>query len=498
MIQCHDNPDADAIGSGYGLYLYFQSEGKNVRFIYSGKNRISKSNLVLLVDELQIPIEYVEPGKELPGETDLLLMADCQYGEGNVTPFEAPQVAVIDHHQVAKELPPLSDVRSGMGSCATIVWDLLKAEHYPVEQDKKLMTALYYGLYMDTASLTEINRPLDRDLRDSSNYDKALMNRLRNANITLDELKIAGVSLLGYEYYEEFRYAILHADPCDPNILGLISDFALTVDSVDVVLIYSIMPFGVKFSVRSCRKEIEANDLAAYLASGVGSGGGHRMKAGGLIQYELVTGEMLEKEGYSKTKLGFKAVDLLRDRMDNYFHAMEHMDTAKDQPDLSQYKIYKKKQITEGFVKADELFRIGEEIQVRMETGDITVKVQPETYFVINIEGEVHPIMADAFHKSYEPGTDAFSIEIEYSPTVKSLVSGETYDLLACAKTCTTSENVRVYARQLDKNIKVFTKWDEEGYMRGKVGDYLVVRMEDTTDYYTVSKKLFESYYSEV
>ena len=23
IIQCHDNPDADAIASGYGLYCYF-------------------------------------------------------------------------------------------------------------------------------------------------------------------------------------------------------------------------------------------------------------------------------------------------------------------------------------------------------------------------------------------------------------------------------------------------------------------------------------------
>ena len=34
-VQCHDNPDADAIGSGYALYKYFEHNGKNVRLIYS-------------------------------------------------------------------------------------------------------------------------------------------------------------------------------------------------------------------------------------------------------------------------------------------------------------------------------------------------------------------------------------------------------------------------------------------------------------------------------
>ena len=55
-IQCHDNPDADAIASGYGLYCYFQSKGKDVSLVYSGRNQIQKSNLVLMRDMLKIPV----------------------------------------------------------------------------------------------------------------------------------------------------------------------------------------------------------------------------------------------------------------------------------------------------------------------------------------------------------------------------------------------------------------------------------------------------------
>ena len=31
VIQCHDNPDADAIGSGFALYSYFADKGQDVR-----------------------------------------------------------------------------------------------------------------------------------------------------------------------------------------------------------------------------------------------------------------------------------------------------------------------------------------------------------------------------------------------------------------------------------------------------------------------------------
>ena len=122
IIQCHDNPDADTIASGYGVYTYLKDKGKNVRLVYSGMNRITKANLVLMVDSLNIPIEYVET----LGKPELLITVDCQYGEGNVTSFDAEEIAIIDHHITVVDLPVLSKVKSNVGSCATIVWDLLK------------------------------------------------------------------------------------------------------------------------------------------------------------------------------------------------------------------------------------------------------------------------------------------------------------------------------------------------------------------------------------
>ena len=198
VIQCHDNPDADAIGSGFALYRYYKQLGKKVRFIYGGRFVINKSNLRLLVDELDIPIEHVT---ELDHEPELLLMTDCQYDGGNVQKFAAKEVAVIDHHQVITELPALSEVRSNIGSACTIVWDMLRNASVDVNLDDDVTTALYYGLYTDTNNFAEIHHPLDKDARDALWFNKSLVARLRNANLSLDELKIAGVAMLGYEYY---------------------------------------------------------------------------------------------------------------------------------------------------------------------------------------------------------------------------------------------------------------------------------------------------------
>ena len=60
VIQCHNNPDADTIACGFGVYLYLESKGKEPRLIYGGQNVIRKTNLVMLIRDLKIPIEHVD------------------------------------------------------------------------------------------------------------------------------------------------------------------------------------------------------------------------------------------------------------------------------------------------------------------------------------------------------------------------------------------------------------------------------------------------------
>ena len=140
-IQCHDNPDSDAIASGWSLYRYFQSEGKDVRLIYSGRNAITKANLSLMIEKLSIPIEYEKPSAETKFD-GLLITVDCQYGQMNVTKFEAEHVAVIDHHQ-GQTQAEFAEINPLLGSCSTRCWRLLQEVGYNILDDKELCTGLY-------------------------------------------------------------------------------------------------------------------------------------------------------------------------------------------------------------------------------------------------------------------------------------------------------------------------------------------------------------------
>lgn len=59
-IQCHNNPDADALASAYGVYCYFKKHGMAATIIYSGPAQIKKFSLKHMIEHCEIPIQYVE------------------------------------------------------------------------------------------------------------------------------------------------------------------------------------------------------------------------------------------------------------------------------------------------------------------------------------------------------------------------------------------------------------------------------------------------------
>ncbi|MFI3176860.1 MAG: DHH family phosphoesterase [Eubacteriales bacterium] len=485
-IQCHDNPDADAIGAGFALYEYFTKKEKTVRLIYSGRNAIQKTNLLLMLEHLAIPIEHVISSDEpIKG---LLLTIDCQYGAGNVTRLQADAVAIIDHHQMEIENVELCEIRSNLGSCSTLVWDMMKQEGYDFQGQTGVGTALFYGLFTDTNQFSEIYNPLDMDMRDDVTCNKSLVTLFRNSNLSLKELEIAGIALIRFIFNEDYQYAIIKAQPCDPNLLGLISDFLLQVDSVSTCIVYNELEDGYKLSVRSCSKEVRASELAKYVTSGVGSGGGHLEKAGGFIS----------KQQYIHKYKSLHSEAYFSERMNSYFQESQIIYAKEYEIDTSCMQRYRKKKIPLGFVKTIDLGMVGTPLTVRTLEGDLDIRVDEQIYIMIGLKGEVYPIQCHKFQASYEVLDRAYDLDIEYVPTVRRQQDGTSQNILCYAKSCVPTGEIHILARQLENVVKIFTLWDEEKYMLGKVGDYIAVRMDDAHDIYVVEQGVFQKTYETI
>lgn len=509
VIQCHDNPDADALASGFAVYMYLKEKGKNPRFIYGGRTAVRKSNLVMMIRELEIPVEHV---RELD-PPELLVTVDCQYGEGNVTYFEAKNVAVFDHHRVNGKLPAMNEVRSSLGACSTLIWQLLKEEGFEVNENPKLATALYYGLYTDTNEFTEIYHPLDKDLRDMADFSPHYITKFRNANLSIEELEVAGSALLRTDYIEEFRLAIVKAGPCDPNILGIISDLVLEVDAVDICLVFNVNPHGVKLSLRSCVKEVQASELAEEICKGLGSGGGHHVKAGGFLDMERVIPEYTEfcktrniiprmvygQDGETQRPSDSAIKAVIERRLVDYFEHSQIINAKDSDLDTSDMELYFRKPMPVGYVKGTDIFKAGTSITLRTMQGDIDTKIEEDTIIIIGIKGEIFLSRENNFRNRYRTYQWPFSLKhAEYNPTVKENSTGVSIPLMQYANVCVPTGQIKVRAKKLDHNVKLFTEWDETKYMRGHVGDYLIQRSDDNHDITTMDGKLFEECYAKV
>ena len=489
-IQCHDNPDADAIASGFGLYCFFRDQGKNVRLLYAGRNKVRKANLTLMLEKLGIPLEYLAHPGEKPVE-GLLITVDCQYGAGNVTKLPAEEIAVIDHHLLEVICTERMRLQPNMGSCATLVWTMLQEMQYPVEKNRDLGTALYYGLFMDTNQFSELSNPVDMDMRESLNFDKNMISLFRNSNISLQELEIAGVAMLRCNYNEDYQFAVIHSQPCDPNVLGLISDFLLQVAGVNTCVVYNEDSGGYKFSVRSCIREVNASELSDYLSAGIGSGGGHYEKAGGYISMKLYEEKYptLHSEAY------------FNNRMTQYFDTFRIVYAREREFPVEEAVKYVRRKSPIACVKASDLAELGRMVSVRTQNGTMDIDTRQNICFTLERNGELHRIEGDRFRRILGPADvrmpEDYCQNIAYIPRVKDGNDGSNHLLTEYVHMCMPRDAFCIYARKLTQGVKVFPTWDEDGYMTGRPGDYLAASEDDLHNIFIETEQNLLNYFEE-
>jgi len=481
-IQCHDTPDADAVGSGYALQRYLRSRGADAALVYGGPAIITKPNLLMFIDALKIKINHV---KKLPARVDLLITVDCQHGAGNVQNLglsNTARVVVIDHHRAEIPEDENTIIRPYLASCATLVWDLLNKADYKMEAGD--LNALYFGLYSDTNGLSELRHPLDRDLADEP-CDAGLVRKLRNASISKDELDIVAKALKSITLIG--RIGLFKAAPCDPNLLGFTSDIAQQVVGIDCCVIYCLQPHGIKLSIRSAAREIMASEIANFICEDAGSGGGAVEKAGGFMSYNEI----------SKVSGGSKPENYLKSRIREYLDRYDLVYADNNSIDFGALNSYKKIPLPVMFAKSTDVFPSGVKITIRTLEGDVDIITGDDVYLMIGILGEVYPIKRERFEASYDLTDDPPKVVFEYVPSVINRMTGERREILQYANNCVATDKKIVRAMRLKKHTKVFTNWDTDKYYIGDPSDWLVANEDNYNDCYIVKRDIFGDSYTE-
>ena len=235
-----------------------------------------------------------------------------------------------------------------------------------------------------------------------------------------------------------------------------------------------------------------ANELAARLCEGVGSGGGHKDKAGGFI-----SGDKLAETGLSPAAF-------LEERFKQYYGEYDLVYSENYEPDLGAMEQYRKLKIPIGFARSSDVFPVDTDIVVRTIEGDTFITADPDIYIMVGICQEIWPIRREKFEASYDEldgpyaPDETFRDETGYTPTVKDKKLGEAVSLEPFIRPCVPTGDSLIYAKKLDRRTKVFTAWNREGYMFGDAGDFLAVRDDDSRDVYVIEKNIFSRTYEKV
>lgn len=281
FIQPHNYPDQDALASAYGLSYLLQTKGLDTTICYKGE--IDKINTIAMVERLGIDVKKIED-IEFMNETSEIIIVDGQKGNVNMMDFVGNEIACIDHHKMQNtDMYRFADIRSGTGACASIITSYFIENNIEIPQN--VATALFYGIKMDTNSLsrgvTDLDLLMYCKLFKIANMDE--IRKLDSSTLAMEDLQAYACAINNLKVYNRVGIVNIGND-CAEAILGTMSDFILSLQEVTFSVVYSRRAGGIKFSVRSEDDRFDAAYIIQKALEGYGSGGGHASMAAGFVK----------------------------------------------------------------------------------------------------------------------------------------------------------------------------------------------------------------------
>ena len=280
FLQTHNFPDADAVASAFGLQQFLEYYGVSSTICYTGL--IDKSCLNRIIEHCGIEIINADDIHDM-SETDYIVTVDGQKFNSNFTDLIGYEVACIDHHPTFTKCHyKYKDIRL-VGACSSIIASYY--QHTQIPLNRRIATALLFGIRMDTCDLVRGARELDVEMVNFlyKYADNDFLAHLRQSNLELGDLKAYAAAIKNISVDNEIGFAKIPFE-CTDGLVAMISDFILSIDVVELSVVYAKRGSGLKFSVRSkSPKDFDAGKITSKALEGFGSGGGHSFMAGGFV-----------------------------------------------------------------------------------------------------------------------------------------------------------------------------------------------------------------------
>jgi nanoRNase/pAp phosphatase (c-di-AMP/oligoRNAs hydrolase) len=247
------------------------------------------------MEELGVPFERVENLE--PDRETVFALVDTQPGAGNNSlPRGRTAAIVLDHHPTAATdlSVPFADIRPEYGASASMIVEYLRAAR--LEPDRRLATALFYGIQSETMDLGREASEADVD---ASVYlyprtDPAAISRIRHARVPRGVYRSIHQGLERAWSQGDVVFAPLGRLEY-PDLVAQLADLFLQVHGVDWVIAAGRYEDSLLISLRTHTPDAHAGDLVQSVVGARGSAGGHGEMAGARIDLASMPDEEAER-----------------------------------------------------------------------------------------------------------------------------------------------------------------------------------------------------------
>lgn len=288
LIVIWGNPDPDAIASSYALLELVREFTPEVSIAYMGE--FTRPENAAMVNILKIPMRKFTYDMLKPQTVIATVDAQPSFN----WPVQLKFDVVVDHHPLNDlGAPKFADVRPTYGSTSTIFTEYYQAAG--IRMSKKIATALFYGLKVDTGNLTRNVSDADvaafRYLR--MRTDENMVRTIELSQLPVETLDYFAIAIANKKIRREVAFAYLGTIP-NPDMCVHVADFFIKLTGISWAVLACRSKDRVVVVFRSDGFRKHAGHLAEGLFMDYGSAGGHRTMARAELEVSRLQAELRE------------------------------------------------------------------------------------------------------------------------------------------------------------------------------------------------------------
>jgi nanoRNase/pAp phosphatase (c-di-AMP/oligoRNAs hydrolase) len=287
-VIIYGNPDPDALASGWALKILLETDERPVTITYTGT--VGRPENASMIRHLGIP---VQPAVEKAGDgAALVALVDAQ--PQFFRDFQLPRCdIVIDHHPVHLEQNvPFADIRPDYAAASSIMTEYLRAAN--INLTKKLASALYYGIKVDSRRFISDLHPCDIEALRwlSAKADPDIVSRIEFSQFSREALDYFSIALVRRRLVRGVMFT--HVGPVPvTDVCVQVADFLIRVETVEWALVTGVVGHTLVIVFRNDGLHKDAGHVARAAFGRYGSAGGHKAMGRAEVQQSSLPGGLL-------------------------------------------------------------------------------------------------------------------------------------------------------------------------------------------------------------